>query len=132
MAPPGPFFCHAWAQGLIFYPTVAVKRQGPWKVKLAKPLKVPTGSLHLTLWFSFFIFLLSSKLSKAFGRILVGLPPSTILMYSAVEGWQVAQYAVFWEPRCFQGLNLNGSTGNPNSVPLTVTLTSLKNQWRAK
>lgn len=82
VAVPGTFFCLAWAQGLNFYPTVVVKRQGPWKVRLAKPLTAPAGSVHLTLCFSFLILALelsyflvrSAKPLKEY--LLAPYPPS--------------------------------------------------------
>lgn len=85
-----PMAC--WGQGLIFYPTAAIKRQDSWKIRLAKPLESPAGSghtrntlvcfLHPDPWS---VFLVSGKLSKAFKRICC--LPANILRYSVVKGF---------------------------------------------
>lgn len=81
----------AWAQSLTSYPIVAIKRQDSWKVRLAKPLKTPAGSVHrlntlvCLLYFGLWrVLLLSSKLSKAFKRTFVE-SLLNILRYSAVK-----------------------------------------------
>lgn len=110
-----PFPRLAWAQGLIFYPTLGVKRQDPWKVRLAKPLTAPEGSVYtlntlvFLLYFDLWrVFLLSSKLSKALRRIFVGPPTlATNLRCSLVKGFLSCPVEYILGTRVLSGFRLN-------------------------